>query len=248
METNEPQEYNGGPPGGANADGMAPGSQEEVQVKWGKKDSAGSDEGRETPGAAADAWEERFREEQTKADTYLANWQRAQADMANLRRRTQQEREDYMKRANEELIRDLLPVLDSFDSAIASMPANLRETTWIDGIILVERQLRRALARHGVTPIEAQGQKFDPTQHEAVLHKATTDHEDEAITSELRKGYRLRDRVLRPSMVEVAKNTGAPTQWADAEATSPRDLAGQRDGAAGASASQDTEATIEEKK
>jgi molecular chaperone GrpE len=210
MEMNEPRE-NGqsqGPPAEAGAGGAMGAGREEVQVKWSKKGSAApQEEAAEASGDAA--WEERVRAEQAKAETYLANWQRAQADLANLRRRNQQEREDYIKRANEEIIRDLLPVLDSFDRALASVPADLRKTTWTEGILLVERQLRLALLRHGVTPIEAQGQKFDPTQHEAVMHRVTTEHEDEAITAELQKGYRLHDRVLRPSLVEVAKNTGS---------------------------------------
>jgi molecular chaperone GrpE len=214
MGMNEPQE-----PGGAAA------NQEDVDVKWRKKGDPGG-----TPADAAQppadetvAWEERYRQEQAKADDYLARWQRSQADLANLRRRAQQEREEYIKRANEELIRDMLPVLDSFDRALASMPENLRQLTWIDGIILVERQLRMALLRHGVSAIEAQGQKFDPTQHEAVAHKATTEHADEMITAELQKGYRLHERVLRPSLVEVANNPswagGQPTGAAQPETT-----------------------------
>jgi molecular chaperone GrpE len=187
-----------------------------VQVKWGKKENAGSADGGDAASDAA-TWEERIRVEQSKADTYLANWQRAQADLVNLRRRNQQEREDYIKRANEEIIRDMLPVLDSFDRALASMPPQLRDQTWIDGIVIVERQLRMALLRHGVTPIETESQKFDPTQHEAVAHKVTSEHEDEAIITELQKGYKLHDRVLRPSLVEVAKNTGASASSVSAE-------------------------------
>jgi molecular chaperone GrpE len=183
------------------------GEDADVQVNWSKKGAAAPPGGETSADDAS--WEARYLEEQAKADDYLGRYQRAQADLANLRRRNQQEREDYIKRANEELIRDLLPVLDSFDRALATMPDHLRELTWIDGIMLVERQLRMALLRHGVSAIEAQGQKFDPTQHEAIAHKATTEHEDEMITAELQKGYRLHERVLRPSLVEVANNPGS---------------------------------------
>jgi len=196
---------------------------EDVQVKWRKKDAGPGDDA--TAPADDAAWEVRYREEQAKADDYLTRLQRAQADLANLRRRNQQEREDYIKRANEELIRDLLPVLDSFDRALASMPEHLRQLTWIDGILLVERQLRMALLRHGVTPIEAQGQKFDPTQHEAVAHKATTEHDDETVVSELQKGYRLHERVLRPSLVEVANNPGSSTAREPNGAANPQTTA-----------------------
>jgi molecular chaperone GrpE len=201
---NEEQEDTGMPRG--TGDPVA-GEDSDVQVNWNKKGAPAPLGGEQ---AAEDAdWEGRYREEQAKADDYLARYQRAQADLANLRRRNQQEREDYIKRANEELIRDMLPVLDSFDRALATVPDHLRQLTWIDGIMLVERQLRMALLRHGVSPIEAQGQKFDPTQHEAIAHKATTEHDDEMITAELQKGYRLHERVLRPSLVEVANNPGS---------------------------------------
>jgi molecular chaperone GrpE len=205
MQTNEsPQEATGSTPNGAATTG-----QEEVQVKWRKKDDPAGQEASPNGAAGELAWEERFHEEQSKAESYLASWQRAQADLANLRRRNIQEREDYIKRANEELIRDLLPVLDSFDQGLASIPADLRQQAWVDGIIRVERQLRMALLRHGVTAIEAQGQRFDPTLHEAVVHRETAEHDDEAVTAELRRGYKLHDRVLRPTLVEVAKNSGA---------------------------------------
>jgi len=183
------------------------GGQEEAEAPWQR--AADADQTPHTAGATDSAtWEERLREEQAKAEQYLVNWQRAQADMANYRRRNQQEREEYIKRANEELLRDLLPVLDSFDRALATMPPELRETTWVGGIVAVERQLRMSLVRYGVTPIEAEGQTFDPTQHEAITLKESTEHADDIITAELQRGYKLHDRVLRPTLVEVAKNIG----------------------------------------
>jgi len=188
------------------------GGQEEVEVNWLKRDSA---DGEVPQDADGPSWEERFREEQARAEQYLGNWQRAQADIANVRRRGQQEREEYVKRANEELIRDLLPVLDSFDRALATMPPELREMTWIDGIVAVERQLRMALLRQGVTPIEAEGQKFDPTRHEAITVKESAEHDDDIITAELQRGYKLHDRVIRPTLVEVAKNSGQPSVISD---------------------------------
>jgi len=149
-------------------------------------------------------WAARFKAEQTKADDYFAKWQRAAADLANMRRRHEQERQEYMKQANAMLIGELLPVLDSFDRALASMPPDLRELTWIDGIVLVERQLRMVLERAGLSPIEAEGKPFNPTEHEALLHEESDKPEDTVI-GELQKGYKLHDRVLRPAMVKVAK-------------------------------------------
>ena len=191
-------------------------SLDDIQVPWRKETATGRTQATAEPArAGAEAttateeavavdWEARFKAEQAKADDYFAKWQRAAADLANMRRRHEQERQEYMKQANAWLIADLLPVLDSFDRALASMPPDLRELTWIDGIVLVERQLRMVLERAGLTPIEAEGKLFNPTEHEALLHEESDKPEDTVI-SELQKGYKLHDRVLRPSLVKVAK-------------------------------------------
>jgi molecular chaperone GrpE len=189
-------------------------SLDDIQVPWRKERATGSTEATAEPATAgAEAttateeavdWEARFKAEQAKADDYFAKWQRAAADLANMRRRHEQERQEYMKQANAMLIAELLPVLDSFDRALASMPPDLRELTWIDGIVLVERQLRLVLERAGLMPIEAEGKPFNPTEHEALLHEESDKPEDTVI-GELQKGYKLHDRVLRPALVKVAK-------------------------------------------
>jgi molecular chaperone GrpE len=154
---------------------------------------------------AATDWQERFMAEQSKADTYFNNWQRAAADIANMRRRHDQERLEYIKQANATLIAELLPVLDSFDLALAAMPEDVRATTWVDGIVLVERQLRSMLERAGLSAIDAQGKVFDPNEHEAMMHEIS-DQPENTVTGELQRGYKLHDRVLRPARVKVAKN------------------------------------------
>src|SRR5919204_1988569 len=190
-------------------------SLDDIQVPWRKETATGRTQATAEPamaGAEATAteeavavdWEARFKAEQAKADDYFAKWQRAAADLANMRRRHEQERQEHMKQANAWLIAELLPVLDSFDRALASMPPDLRELTWVDGIVLVERQLRMVLERAGLTPIEAEGKPFNPTEHEALLHEESDKPEDTVI-SELQKGYKLHDRVLRPALVKVAK-------------------------------------------
>jgi molecular chaperone GrpE len=199
----------------AQAQGATPAaSLDDIQVPWRKETATGRTEATAEPataGAEATAtteeavdWAARFKSEQAKADDYFAKWQRAAADLANMRRRHEQERQEYMKQANAMLIAELLPVLDSFDRALASMPPDLRELTWIDGIVLVERQLRMVLERAGLTPIEAEGKPFNPTEHEALLHEESDKPEDTVI-GELQKGYKLHDRVLRPALVKVAK-------------------------------------------
>ena len=108
--------------------------------------------------------------------------------------------------ANELLLSKLLVIADDFDRAIANMPAELRGVSWVDGIAAIDRKLRALLDSEGLTPIEAVGQQFDPHQHEAVVQEETTDVPEGTVTSELQRGYRIRDRVLRPSMVAVAKS------------------------------------------
>ena len=86
------------------------------------------------------------------------------------------------------------------------MPRELRNLGWIEGVWLVERKLRSLLESEGVTPIEAKGKRFDPREHEAVVHEETTNAPDDTVIGELQRGYRIRDRVLRPALVTVANN------------------------------------------
>jgi molecular chaperone GrpE len=151
---------------------------------------------------APDSLEAQLRTALAEKEGNLRGWQRAQADFANFRRRTEQERADLIKSAEGRLIADLLPVVDDLDRAIAGLPAELRGMTWVEGILLIERKMRAMLEMHGVTPIEALGQEFDPHQHEAVLRDGEPG-EATTVVGELQKGYRLHDRVLRPSLVKV---------------------------------------------
>jgi len=135
-----------------------------------------------------------------------AGWQRNAADFANYRRRTEQDREQMLGLANEALLSKLLTIVDDFDRAIANMPAELRGGGWVDGIAAIDRKLRLLLDSEGLTPIEAVGKPFDPREHEAVVQEETTNVPEGTVTSELQRGYRIRDRVLRPAMVAVAKH------------------------------------------
>jgi len=138
-----------------------------------------------------------------------AGWQRTAADYANYRRRTEQDREANLGLANEALLFKLLVIVDDFDRAIANKPAELASSPWVDGIVAIDRKLRQLLDSEGLTPIDAAGQPFDPHQHEAIVQVETNKVPEGTVTEELQRGYRLRDRVLRPSLVAVAK---APTE------------------------------------
>jgi molecular chaperone GrpE len=144
-------------------------------------------------------------ETKAKAEEHLYNWQRSAADFSNYKRRTDDERAQLGQFSNALLIGKLLAVLDDFDRALESVPAEAHDP-WIEGVKLVERKLRGVLESEGVSPIDAVGQSFDPNLHEAVAHEDTADHPDNEVIGEVQRGYRLHDRVIRPSLVRVANN------------------------------------------
>ena len=145
-------------------------------------------------------------EEKAKAETYLANWQRAQADFINYKRQNEQERQEFAKFANVALMASLLPILDDFERAFSSIPPKLAKATWADGIRLIERKLRTGLEAQGLSQIKALGEPFDPQLHEAAMQ---TEGEEGIVVDELQKGYKLYDRVLRPSKVVVGNGEEA---------------------------------------
>ena len=149
--------------------------------------------------------ERELAESKAKAEEHLYNWQRSAADFSNYRRRTDEERATISQFSNAMLISKLLAVLDDFDRALENVPADAHDP-WIEGVKLVERKLRSVLESEGVTPIEALGKPFDPNVHEAVAHEETTEYPDNTVIGEVQRGYRLHDRVLRPSLVRVANN------------------------------------------
>ena len=146
-----------------------------------------------------------------RADEATYNWQRSAADFANFKRRTDEERSVIGQVGTALLISKMLGVLDDFDRALASVPADAHDG-WVEGVRLVERKLRTVLEAEGVTPIDALGQPFDPNLHEAVVHEPTSEHPDNTVIAELQRGYRLNDRVLRPAMVKVANNPNQMTR------------------------------------
>ncbi len=139
-------------------------------------------------------------EEKGKAEGYLANWQRAQADFINYKRRSEQEKEEISKFANAELVFSFLPIIDDLERAFISIPPKLAKLTWVDGIELIERKFKAILEAHGLSEIKVVGEPFDPRFHEAVREDKG---KEGVVTEELQKGYKLHDRVIRPAMVVV---------------------------------------------
>jgi molecular chaperone GrpE len=143
-----------------------------------------------------------LQKEKEEAQRFLANWQRAEADFVNYKRRVEQERAEAGRLANAALIINVLPVLDDLERALASLNIQLVGLTWFDGIRLIYRKLQLVLENAGVTQIEAEGQPFDPRFHEAVMYG---EGEEGKVVAEVQRGYKLHDRVLRPAMVVVGK-------------------------------------------
>lgn len=146
-----------------------------------------------------------LQQERDKAAEYLDNWRRAAADFSNYKKRIEKDNAEFTKFANTTLITRLLPILDDFERAFQTVPDNLRALTWVDGIFLIARKMTAILEAEGLKPIEALNQPFDPRLHEAVIHEETDQHEDGIVIAELQKGYKLNDRVIRPTLVKVAK-------------------------------------------
>lgn len=145
-----------------------------------------------------------LQEKTAEAENNLSRAIRLQADYENLRRRSRQEREDLLKFGSEQLIKNLLLVLDNFDRALAS--AGDGGEKFINGVQMIHRQLNDVLNSEGLAPIGAVGEQFDPNLHEAVMQVEDTGESENSIVEELRKGYYLKGKVIRPSMVKVAKS------------------------------------------
>jgi molecular chaperone GrpE len=149
------------------------------------------------------------------AAEHLATLQRTAADFANFKRRTAEDRERELGLAGDSLLRKLLAVADDFDRALDHMPAEFKGAGWSEGIALVDRKLRALLESEGVTPIESVGRAFDPREHEAIASIAGTGRPDGEVVDEVQRGYRVRDRVLRPALVAVAGGPPGPPGQGD---------------------------------
>jgi molecular chaperone GrpE len=145
--------------------------------------------------------------EKTKeAEENYAHLLRLAADMENLKKRQEKERADLLLYANENLIKELLPVVDNLERALEHGRQSEAPEAMLQGIDLVYQGFLKALAKFGVTPLDSVSQQFDPAFHNAVMQEETTAVPDCTITKELQKGYLMNQRLLRPAMVVVARN------------------------------------------
>jgi molecular chaperone GrpE len=144
----------------------------------------------------------------TELEEANARHLRLAADFENFKKRSRQDRVELLEYASAKLAEQLLPVLDDFERALEHAPEGV-DQHWLKGVQMTVGKLREALASAGVEPIEAAGSHFDPKLHEAIATEESDEHPEDTVLDEVRRGYRMHDRVLRPALVRVAR---LPTQ------------------------------------
>ncbi len=154
---------------------------------------------------------EELKQRAAKADEHWERLLRTTADFDNFKKRAAREKQEAIKFANESLLQKLVPVLDNFDMALAAAGANQAGDVQSlqAGVNMIHQQLKNALAETGLEEIDASGKTFDPNLHEAVSQRETTEAPEGSVVQQLRKGYKLRERLLRPATVVVAKAPAA---------------------------------------
>ena len=193
---------------------------ETVEVELAESESADSNS--LSPEALAE-----LREKAAKADEHWERVLRQTAELDNFKKRSAREREDAVKYANERLIGQLLPVLDSFTMAVAATEAASTDVESLKtGVNMILTQFQGILRDMGVEELDAAGQPFDPSWQEAMSQQETTDAEDGSVLQQLRKGYRLKGRLLRPASVIVAK---APVKAPETPPVKTAAEAGEKD-------------------
>lgn len=163
------------------------------------------------PGTVTPEQLNELKERAAKADEHWERLLRTTADFDNFKKRAAREKQEAIKFANESLIQRLLPILDTFDMALAAAQNAQGDAgqSLQTGVNMVLQQLKNVLAESGLEEIDAAGKPFDPNLHEAVSQRETTDAPEGQVIQQLRKGYKLRDRLLRPAGVVVAKQPAA---------------------------------------
>lgn len=140
-----------------------------------------------------------------KADEFSEGWQRERAEFTNYRKRMSRDVDLQKVNFKVEIIKKYLTIRDDLNRALKNLPESLNEEAWIDGIHLINQKLKSILDGEGIEPIPTEGLAFDPAIHEAISHEDESDVESGFIIEEVQKGYKIGERVIRPSLVRVAK-------------------------------------------
>jgi molecular chaperone GrpE len=161
----------------------------------------------ETNSAAPEVTNEEslLKQVQADLDRFRDHALRTQADFENFRKRAAREKEDAVKYANASFLERLIPILDNFELGLTAARSNAADSPILAGMDMVARQLNDFLQGVGVEPVNGDGQKFDPNLHEAVAQEASPTVPEGHVVRQLRRGYKLRDRLLRPATVVVSK-------------------------------------------
>jgi len=142
----------------------------------------------------------------SEAEEYKDKYLRAVAELSNFRKRSEKDREDSLRYANVALVRSLLSVLDNLDRVVTSAQEHPENSSAIvDGVKLIAESFRKVLGEHNVKAIEAAGQPFDPSVHEAMMQQPSDEHDTPTVLQVVQEGYKLHDRVIRPARVVVSK-------------------------------------------
>lgn len=165
-----------------------------------------ADDGASAPDATAPtlSLEEQLAAAQAEAARNLDGWQRTQAEFANARKRFERQRAEAFTNANIEMVGKLLPLIDDFERALESVPEDEQGDPWVSGVGLVYRKLLTMLDDMNIQVISSVGEPFDPNYHEALTQEPSDEYESGVVVREVRRGYRLGDRVIRPALVSVA--------------------------------------------
>ncbi len=181
-------------------------NEENVEVK-----SEPEEEAENVESEMVEVSRDRLKELQQKRDEYEDKFLRRTADLENLRKRHRQEKQDLMKYASVELLSDFLEIIDNFDRAFESLQFENEEVR--EGMTMIRSQLDELLDKYQVKPIEAEGQPFNPHEHEGMMKEEREDLDRQTVVEEFKKGYKLHDRILRPSAVKV----GVPVSSSDSD-------------------------------
>ena len=168
-------------------------------------DTSSAPEGATQTVLSAEDLQLRLQQLEQESASHRDQYLRSAAELKNYKRRVEQDRADLIRNAGASVLMKLVPILDDFDLAMAHVPADVATNPWFDGVKLVKTKLQAVLEGEGVRPIEALGQTFDPNVHEAVMHEAAGPELAGKVTAELRRGYTLHGRVIRPTMVKVGE-------------------------------------------
>lgn len=169
-------------------------------------DNGTAKEGETPPAAESPTLEQQLEQARQEAAQNLDGWQRAAAELANYKRRQEEQQKLQRDMIKADVLQGVISALDDMDLAFQNVPAQLdgQLVGWVEGFRLVQRKLDKILDDQGVSMINTSG-AFDPNLHEAVSHEDSADHEEGQIIGELRKGYQIGNRVIRPALVRVAK-------------------------------------------